>query len=222
MRAASNSRRSRYASSSRHSRYAISSLNQISPNVLSALRGRAGAAGAAGSAGPVGAPGGPGSAGKEGPAGKEGKEGPVGKEGKEGKEGPEGEEGSPWTLGGVLPHGKTETGVWSYYDVGTNTKGQILSAAISFPIPLEEAPVAHLVKHKEWEENKDPEGCKGTIEKPQAEPGNLCAFEHPGEGVSFLTFFAPGGEAAEATGAVILFESTGEPIFTGTWAVTGK
>jgi hypothetical protein len=130
-------------------KYLITSTKQISPKVLSSLKGAKGAAGTAGAAGPAG-PQGPsgtaGTTGKEGPTGKEGtpgKEGSAGKEGTKGLEGAKGVEGSPWTAGGTLPSGKTETGAWSFgkesqsaqaVEVGIGTL-----VAVSFPIPLAQA-----------------------------------------------------------------------------------
>lgn len=90
-----------------------------------------GRAGPAGLAGPVGAKGARGMQGEKGAPGERGATGEPGKEGKAGatpamKEvgGAEfisasgntyacnGNEGSPWTAGGTLPSGKTETGEW--------------------------------------------------------------------------------------------------------------
>ena len=50
---------------------------------------------------------------------------PSGKEGAQGKEGPpgtNGKDGSPWTAGGTLPSGETETGTWAF---ASNTEGQV-------------------------------------------------------------------------------------------------
>ena len=66
--------------------------------------GRAAARGPQGPAGPAGA---------NGKDGAQGPEGPQGEEGEKGEPGEEGPEGSPWTAGGVLPSGETETGSWA-------------------------------------------------------------------------------------------------------------
>ena len=64
-----------------------------------------------------------------------------------GAAGKEGKEGSPWTAGGVLPKGSTETGVLAA--TGTPSKLfiplagvniEVLAASLSFTIPLENAP----------------------------------------------------------------------------------
>jgi hypothetical protein len=116
-------------------RYVVTSTKQISPKVLKALKGAngkngvAGAPGAAGPAGPAGPAGGKGETGAAGSAGGAGKEGP------KGVEGPEGPEGSPWTAGGVLPEGKTETGAWSVQSFSES----LALSSVSFAIPLEVA-----------------------------------------------------------------------------------
>ena len=102
--------------------------------------GKPGPAGPQGSAGANGKDGAPGAPGKEGLPGKNGesvetrlattcgipggtkltvgaesKDVCNGEEGEEGPEGKEGKEGSPWTAGGTLPVGSTETGTWSFF-----------------------------------------------------------------------------------------------------------
>jgi hypothetical protein len=99
-------------------KYVITSTKQIKPSVLKKLEGKngkngatgaAGSAGAAGPAGPQGPAGTAGAKGEDGTNGTNSKEGPKGEKGEEGKQGKEGE---PWTAGGTLPSGKTETGTW--------------------------------------------------------------------------------------------------------------
>lgn len=131
--------------------------------------GAAGAQGAQGAQGPQGAPGGPGTNGTDGKDGANG----VSVEtaafagvkapcqagglevksasptalvcnGKEGKEGKQGKEGEPWTAGGTLPEGKSETGTWSNIFIATAAK-QAASQGISFNIPLKEEPAVHFI-----------------------------------------------------------------------------
>jgi collagen triple helix repeat protein len=149
-----------------------------------------------------------------------------GKEGKEGKEGPQGEEGSPWTAGGTLPSGSTETGAWA----AESNVGKVIHFTISFPIPLS-APITAsantvIVTRKQVEESKVPTGCKGSAAKPEASPGNLCVFEGGEEapiafsGIS--VFNQPSaGAGAGTTGSVFLSQTSeaGE-FYQGTWAVT--
>jgi hypothetical protein len=144
-------------------------------------------------AGKPGAPGATGPAGPQGPVGPKGDTGAQGAEGKEGpqgKEGKQGKEGSPWTAGGTLPSGKTETGTWSY-----NTTAFEFTVPFSFPIPLaaglSESQV-HLIGKSGKElilntstfvfEEVVPTKCgsaltpAGTVAKPAAAPGNLCVY----------------------------------------------
>jgi hypothetical protein len=173
--------------------------------------------------------------------------------------GAKGKEGSPWTAGGTLPPEKTETGVWlgtSYLPLGEGeTFDSIVYAQISFPIPL----AAPLVNHKEAGTKSDecggagqpacviniirfgatdPSGCLGgTLEKPTAEPGNLCIFERKPEQEGFPQPLAvierspaeEGEEGATSTaGAIVLTlpakneKQTFDFTNGGTWAVTEK
>jgi Collagen triple helix repeat (20 copies) len=155
-------------------RYVITSTKQISPKVLKSLQGRgpAGAAGAQGSQGPQGAQG---PAGPVGAAGAKGETGTAGAPGATGKEGPKGPEGSPWTAGGTLPSGRTETGYSNA--VFPAVKPPRLLVAISFPIPLKEALSNTQVHYASTAPGSGGAACPGTAEKPEAEPGNLCVYE---------------------------------------------
>jgi hypothetical protein len=110
--------------------------------IAKGFAGKPGAPGAPGGQGPVGPAGGPGAKGDPGGQGKEGSEGPAGEsvvtasiptgvlacnqlggtevklenapQGEEVCNGEKGKEGSPWTAGGVLPPGATETGSWAF------------------------------------------------------------------------------------------------------------
>ncbi len=229
------------------SKYLITSTKQISPKVLKSLQGKAGARGATGPQGPAGtagtgSPGSQGPAGAGGSKGETGAAGATGKEGapgKAGKEGKEGKEGSPWTAGGTLPSGKTETGVWAdEAALGTHQPAQI-----SFPIPLAEPLL--------WSEDKpgEPENqvhyinqlgeevpsippaqplpshpaCPGTVAKPEATAGNLCIYAHfasPTGNNENITNPAGGptsGFGAATTGALLEAAES-----KGTWAVTAK
>jgi hypothetical protein len=218
------------------SKYLITSTKQISPKVLKALKGKTGSAGAKGETGPAGKDG---ATGKEGPAGKEGTAGKDGLAGKDGKDGKEGKEGSPWTVGGVLPEGRSEKGVWAV--AGTASEAQETSAApISFTIPLATAPTPHFIGEEEGEgESKElkpfPGGCKGTAESPAnvtnpvAQPGNLCVYAHQVFnaklylGVGFLNVEV-GGPGAGKTGTGLFFEAEaqGKIAANGVWAVTAE
>jgi hypothetical protein len=224
------------------SKYLITSMKQIKPSVLSSLKGKAGAngtqgpAGAAGLAGPAG---GVGPQGAPGTPGTPGGPGPEGKEGKAGKNGTNGKEGSPWTDGGTLPVGSTETGVWSMSEIPSGTtpgtlKPMILRAVISFPIPLakplEEGSV-HL-----FEGTTIPSGCSGKVEGAQiaelkAASGNLCIWLNTFVGLLTTNVEAKQisvgnpeviGEGVGTRGAVLSLGSAKEGArAVGIWAVTG-
>jgi hypothetical protein len=164
-------------------RFAITSTKQISPKVLKQLQGKVGqngAPGAAGAQGPVG-PGGP-----QGPGGAQGPEGPTGKEGPAGKNGTNGKEGSPWTADGDLPSGQSLTGVWALSTFIKN--GTLHKTAVSFALPLSQAPTAHYINGNKEEltvsGTATPTACLGSVAEPTATPGNLCVYQSDEEGVS--------------------------------------
>jgi hypothetical protein len=153
--------------------------------------GPKGATGATGAAGATGATGAQGSAGPAGPAGVKGAAGlagPKGNEGPEGNEGKEGPEGSPWTDGGTLPSGSTETGTWKIelrppYD--TEEPTAYGHAVVSFPIPLSKEAAGKMKAHYitlEAQTMSPRTGpalteCAGTAAAPTAEAGTLCVYE---------------------------------------------
>ena len=178
-------------------------------------------AGKPGPAGPAGANGAPGPQGPAGPAGAAGKEGPQGKEGKQGLE------GSPWTAGGTLPSGETETGAWAFI-VGPEQPTfhvPIGKSPISFPIPVADPGeggtlTLNLLKQGEGETA----ACPGNFREPKAEPGQLCVYARveldTGPG---LELDIPGnGSASEIIAGGTVYSSEGEEggYAEGSWAVT--
>jgi hypothetical protein len=214
-------------------KYLITSTKQISPKVLTALKGANGKNGVAGPVGPAGAAG----AGTVGAAGPQGPAGAAGAKGEQGSPGPKGEPGAPGPKGATgppgpfvetLPKGATETGTW--LAPANATTGDI--ANISFAIPLA-APAldgshVHYITVKDAEGTL-PTGCAGTAEAPEPEEGNLCIFEtklsSPVGGAEEALIVKPGAVSitpgAGLTGAVLILEAKAvESRFTGTWAVT--
>ncbi len=230
-------------------KFLVTSTKQISPKVLKSLQGKAGPAGAVGAqgaAGPAGPQGPSGPAGPAGTPGAKGEAGPEGKEGKVGKDGKAGVTGSPWTAGGTLPSGKTETGTWSFGPV--ESSAEATPSIASFPIPLaaplsgagceeEIAPCqVHFINQfgKEVVGGKEKQSgvCTGNVAAPTAAPGNLCVYAAELNNV-FIQVAAserikpvsPSGIGAGTTGAVwagIFKENPGGFSGYGTWAVTAE
>jgi Collagen triple helix repeat (20 copies) len=188
----------------------------------------AGKTGATGPAGPAGAAGAKGDTGPKGDTGAQGDPGTPGAAGAPGAPGAAGKEGSPWTAGGTLPSGKTETGVWSFgYTPAGGTSEQFVP--ISFPIQLSAGVTS--VHFLNWGAAPTAE-CPGDATDPLAAKGNLCVystenFEAESGTYSFGSALNPeksGGPAAGATGktgAVLYFNHVAEEeLARGVWAVT--
>jgi hypothetical protein len=113
-----------------------------------------------------------------------------------GHEGTNGKEGSPWTAGGTLPAGSSETGTWSVQAASETVTRAFMTASISFPIPLaaplgEEAEHAKFITTEEQnktQQEKEAEVTKkcslnkegkvfGSVGNPIAAPGNLCIYQ---------------------------------------------
>jgi Collagen triple helix repeat (20 copies) len=219
--------------------YLLTSTSQISPRVLKTLKGKSGQPGAVGAQGAQGGQGALGPRGETGPAGSPGAQGPQGAAGAAGKE------GSPWTAGGTLPAGKSETGVWGVAASGTEGSEFAFVPLASFAIPLASPPAVHYIGIEEGqgepkenarvkEENEErkhrgeselplpiPTVCRGTVQAPEAAPGNLCAFVASDRNVGLLSLAAH--NLISTAGVVITVEemNLGEEFsIKGTWAVT--
>jgi hypothetical protein len=198
--------------------------------------GANGATGPAGPAGPTGPAGGTGPTGAAGTDGTNGEKGTPGAPGRNGEKGEKGETGSPWTAGGTLPKGSTETGEWSVRSTAA-AAGELRTTTISFPIPL--ASVSGSAIYVKAGEST-PESCAGNAEKPGADAGFLCIFEIEATGKPILELIHKGGLAyagavtspignsdAGTTGGELIFQTEtpktpGEEVSNeGTFAVTG-
>lgn len=214
-------------------KYLITSTKQISPKVLTALKGASGKPGAVGPAGPAGTagagtpgPAGPqGAPGLKGDAGTPGTPGTPGTQGTQGVPGPKGATGEPWPAGGTLPKLATETG--TFVDVESTIDGEFVT--VSFPIPLAAPLDGPHVLFITREEAKGglPAGCAGTAAAPQAESGFLCIFEaEPSAGeveaivsTNPVNVSVPGAGTTGTT--LLLIPKASESRTVATWAVTG-
>lgn len=209
-------------------KYLITSTKQISPKVIKQLTGKTGAAGNPGAGGPAGL------AGPGGPVGPQGVKGDTGAPGENGGPGPEGKEGSPWTAGGTLPSGKTETGTWGVAAPPGSFAGglvEVAFASISFTIPLKGTlPETRVHVIAPGAKGAGEKTCPttSTASKPEAELGNLCIFE--GENTlnvgEVFTFSADNEELIVGrTGVIVRItpETKGSSIAAfGTWALTAE
>lgn len=175
------------------SKILITSIKQIKPSVVKQLQGKAGKAGAPGPAGPAGP------AGAVGPEGKAGAsiKGETGPGGPKGATGPE---GSPWTAGGTLPSGKTETGAWTVTSNTTEAIGPI-QASISFSIPLKAALGSSKVFYVAGEASSgtgDLTSGSPTITKVEGESGKFMAGQEiSGTGIPAGTLISAVNTGAE-------------------------
>jgi Collagen triple helix repeat (20 copies) len=173
--------------------------------------------------GPAGPQGPAGANGDKGDAGQNGAKGDTGEQGPQGEEGPE---GSPWTAGGVLPSGETETGAYAGFVKGGGpepAEWEQINMPIGFTLPVEPAPAAHYVEGSSAE-------CPGVINDiPTAEPGHLCVYKNlatAGEAQGFLDpsvgsgVFELGASPAGTVFSVLC--KSASCTWQGTWAVTAE
>jgi hypothetical protein len=156
-------------------------------------------------------------------------------DGKDGHEGKDGKEGSPWTAGGTLPPGATETGTWAF-DVEAKTittevegvKEEVavghtsgIAVPISFPIPF---PFFIKNAHVHFVGGEgDGEACPGTVTRPKATRGELCIYETAVFGTEFngAYRFYLASRGATSAGSILAFEPpTGHAEGNGSFAVT--
>jgi Collagen triple helix repeat (20 copies) len=220
-------------------------------------RGPRGPQGPAGPAGPQGPAGANGKDGANGLNGEDGAKGATGAQGATGAKGATGATGStgatgdtgatgatgatgdPWTAGGTLPPGETETGAWSFGTVPAGAVPEQLKAflqplhvPISFTVPLaSELPSSNV--HYLPVGSPSTEDCPGTSAEPAAKAGHLCVYvrtESPpfdfGEEKGTYLFndiVKAGGTGfgAAKAGAILRMVIVEEGAFAlGTWAVT--
>jgi hypothetical protein len=185
----------------------------------------------------------PGPQGAAGPVGPAGPGGARGAKGDPGEKGEKGDVGSPWTAGGTLPAGATETGAWA---LGP-THDPVVYGAISFTIPLVGAldpSHVHLIAPDGEELVANPDNgeiekapqpaCTGSAGQPTAEAGNLCVYEaYQTSGPRFASGSInspgstgtlggpPGGAGSSGARIIVTNFAEGSCAAWGGWAVTG-
>jgi len=178
--------------------------------------GSAGPEGPKGPAGPTGSAGAPGVTGPTGTAGAKGATGATGPTGT-GATGATGPTGSPFTAGGTLPAGATQTGVWSF--AASKADGAGVKVPISFAIPLTaKLAGSKIIYVPASGPNPDPTNCTGTVEQPKAASGFLCVYEQAGtENTLHFLDFSPSVAGVFLGFAVLEDGATAS----GSYAVTG-
>jgi len=128
--------------------------------------------------------------------------------------------GSPWTAGGTLPVGKTETGSYTVTsEAGTGVVAGFALGNITFTIPLAaELDASHVILST----GSNPT-CTGTELHPTAPSGFLCVYESSKSSMGAGEIFTAGlTNGANTTGALIGYPPTAAEAFAiGSWAVTG-
>jgi hypothetical protein len=148
-----------------------------------------------------------------------------------------GTNGSPWTAGGTLPKGATETGVWNVSTTLANTleTGEppvhITQIPISFSVPLA-APIeepSHTIFVPEGDTSTahcSAAPIGGSVDNPKAESGYLCVYGGGGFSGTLtpwaqFPFSAPEYNAAGRSGTSLGLQITETTVGSGSWAVTG-
>jgi hypothetical protein len=138
--------------------------------------------------------------------------------------GAQGKDGSPWTAGGALPPGATETGAWAFNGTEADTEGIWVPVSFNVPLPTE-------LSEEEVHYQSDGDFgtfCKGFATAPKPEPGNFCVYFLSGAPVnaSLLDISQPvfpGEPGVSKTGALLRFSFSGSPgevaYGSGSWAV---
>jgi hypothetical protein len=223
----------------------ITSTKQISPKVLKSLQGKAGKPGANGAQGPSGPAGPQGPQGAAGAGGVGGAKGEPGAKGEQGIQGVPGKDGKDGTTGftETLPSGKTLKGVWALTATTPEKIAYELPVdAVSFGIPLSEAPVSHYINKAGMELTATGEQVSTVCVGGSATAGNLCVYANQEIGLStnepdnkFLLQWKwgisvgditassePGTASTSGFGVQALSLEGVSTVASGSWAVTAK
>lgn len=129
-----------------------------------------------------------------------------------------GPQGDPWTAGGTLPPGATETGAFSAF---SGDEAAAAFTTISFLVPLAGAlDESHAILVDAG--GGDPT-CTGTVANPTAPSGYLCVYEFGGTVTLGGILNLDEGEPGASTAGALLPVSfpAGGGFAWGAWAVTG-
>lgn len=152
--------------------------------------------------------------------------------GAKGAQGDKGDPGDPWSVGGVLPPGRSETGAWAFTAADDDAE---IAVPISFTIPLPGEPTEEEFAEDDVHYQDDADfatACPaGSAGEPKAPPGKLCVFYNSFGGapvnatftrISKLNLFETPG--VSNSGAVVQFAFSGAAgelaRGSGSWAVT--
>jgi hypothetical protein len=146
------------------------------------------------------------------PAGPQGPRGPQGERGVQGVQGVQGPAG-PITR--LLPSEVTLRGV---YGIAARSTANSVQAPISFILALPSDPATHYVPAA----GPAPGQCPGSVNDPQAFPGNLCVYERVASGTTGVLIDFPADTGSARFGAIVQGNTAGsvDAVVKGTWAVT--
>jgi hypothetical protein len=140
-----------------------------------------------------------------------------------------GREGSPWTAGGTLPGGATETGVWAF-NAGMDENEHEVFVPVSFSIPLGvdflfNAHVHFGVAGEGGAFSENGACPSETPARPEAAPGELCVYQFE-VGLEFAEFLSinklqPFNKGANSSGALMKIVVTGGESPPPNWVASG-
>jgi hypothetical protein len=146
--------------------------------------------------------------------------------------------GSPWTAGGTLPIGATETGTWSAAQELEQEEFPPGHASVSVVVPISfniqlsdqlSSSNVHSFLDSNFsdfdESGPGTAGCTGSIGEPTAPIGHLCVYGEDFFGglnaLEIQKWSAVSGTGATPAGAALFLNFSGFSNPGGTWAVTG-
>jgi hypothetical protein len=137
--------------------------------------------------------------------------------GQRGVQGVKGDTGAPGPLVDTLPSGRTLRGGFSLGAKAAAT-GDIAVGNIVFAFPLATSPAVTVIKPGQ----DPPQQCPGTLDAPEATPGNLCIYVRFLSNGTDIARYGFGGLTTFRFGASLYLNASapGSEEAAGTWAVT--